>query len=59
MDRQRRRVIVTSTEAITDLATDRADGSLQWVDRGTLHRRVNGHVGSLVGAFPKAAFFPV
>lgn len=58
MDRQRRRVIVTSTEAITDTATDRAGGSLQWVDRGTLHRRVNG-VGSLVGEFPKAAFFPV
>ena len=53
-----RRVVMSSAEAITDLATDRAGTALLWVEGGTLHWRVTGTEGSLPGEFLKAAFFP-
>ena len=54
----RRRVLVSSTEAITDLATDRAGKALLWVEGGTIHWRVGAAEGSLAGEYLKAAFFP-
>ncbi len=54
----RRRVLVSSTEAITDLATDRAGMALLWVEGGTIHWRVGGAERTLAGEYVNAAFFP-
>jgi len=51
-------VLVSSTEAITDLATDRAGKALLWVEGGTIHWRVGAAEVSLAGEYLKAAFFP-
>lgn len=54
----RTRVFRSSSETITDLATDRKGSSLLWVEGGTLRWIVGGFEGSLSGDYMKASFIP-